>query len=455
MPIVDPKVILRLGSHAEKDYFLKTIALWDGLIVGANLLESAPGATSSLIFKFAGNKNKTPYYIDPMTYAFGTYTERGASEQRSDLDWIKSEQKNRKTKAIERSFKRSYRALAEALGGAVQHALEVEKGISTDLVDRQDEIDQLCDAVIQYQQSRVKREFELDSEYRDVASLIPNPAAVFAPYFYIDPARSDEGLALFSACAESTVSLKPVEPVHVVLCTDVSNLDSSDFLNEATDSIKKSGVNGVWIWFSRFYEDAASTSRLFRFRNFVEELSETVQVFNMHGGLFSLALSRFGMSGTSHGVGYGEQKDVIPVIGQSTPTVRYYLPDLGRRLGVPQIQRALGGIGVETTEQFFDKVCGCAICRGVIGSDLDKFSSFGTLHYATEESKRKAQTPTAAKRCRFHFLLNRASERDRLRDVDATKIAELFKNAYSKWEKRPTISGDAQHMHKWMKVFEG
>ena len=46
------------------------------------------------------------------------------------------------------------------------------------------------------------------------------------------------------------------------------------------------------------------------------------------------------MSGISHGVGYGEQKDVIPVIGQSTPTVCYYLPDLKRRLGVPQIERA-------------------------------------------------------------------------------------------------------------------
>lgn len=454
MAIVEPKVILRLGSHAEKDYFLKTIALWDGLIVGANLLESAPGATSSLIFKFAGVNNNIPYYIDPMTYAFGTYTERGASKQRSDLDWIKSEQKNRKTNVVERSFKRSYRALAEKLGGVVQNALEIEKGISTDLVNRQKDIDELCDAVIQYQRTRVKSEFELDPEYAHVAHLVPNPAAVFAPYFYIDPLRSDEGLALFSACAESSASLDPDEPVHVVLCTDVSSLDSDEFLEEAAVSIKNSGVDGVWLWFSRFYEDQALTPQLFRFRHFIEELSETVKVFNMHGGLFSLALSRYGMSGTSHGVGYGEQKDVIPVIGQSTPTVRYYLPGLGRRLGVPQIQRALGGIGVETAEQFFDKVCGCSICRGVIGADLDEFSSFGDLHYATEESRRKAQTPTAAKRCRFHFLLNRMRERDWLRDVDATKIAELFKDAYLKWEKQPTISGDAQHLQRWTKVLE-
>ena len=46
MASAEPSVILRLGSHAEKDYFLKTVEYWDGLIVGANLLEAAPGATA-------------------------------------------------------------------------------------------------------------------------------------------------------------------------------------------------------------------------------------------------------------------------------------------------------------------------------------------------------------------------------------------------------------------------
>ena len=60
MPVVDPSVVLRLGSHAEKDYFLKTIELWDGLMVGANLVEAAPRATSSMVLKFAGKKHEIP-----------------------------------------------------------------------------------------------------------------------------------------------------------------------------------------------------------------------------------------------------------------------------------------------------------------------------------------------------------------------------------------------------------
>ena len=48
MRVVDPSVVLRLGSHAEKDHFLMTIELWDGLMVGANL-EAAPRTTSSMV----------------------------------------------------------------------------------------------------------------------------------------------------------------------------------------------------------------------------------------------------------------------------------------------------------------------------------------------------------------------------------------------------------------------
>ena len=74
-----------------------------------------------------------------------------------------------------------------------------------------------------------------------------------------------------------------------MLCTDVSNLDSQEFLDNAVARIKASGVSGVWLWFSRFYEEAATTPMLQEFHRFVEELSQYVSVFNMHGGYLSLA----------------------------------------------------------------------------------------------------------------------------------------------------------------------
>ena len=455
MGSAEPAVILRLGSHAEKEYFLKTVQFWDGLIVGANLLEAAPGATASLILKFAGEKHKIPYYIDPMTYAFGTHVENGVT--RTDLDWIKSDQKVKAPpgggppkKQPERRFKRSYRNLAQEFKGPVLAALQNDTGIAT---LNHDKIKQLCEAVVQYQASRVRREFEVDPEYKDEAHRIPLPAAILAPYFFIDPIQAKVGFSLFSQCATSAVKVGSDIPIHAVLCTDVSMLGNPGFLSDAASLIKDSGVVGVWLWFSRFYEEKAELQLLRSLRAFVENLQRKVEVYNMHGGYFSLALSRFGLNGVSHGIGYGEQKDVIPVIGQSTPTVRYYLPDLRRRLSVPQIERALKGIDVVTPESFFDKVCGCAICRGVIQTDVELFTAFGDLHYSTEHSKRMAQTPAAARRCRFHFLLNRLRERDHIASRSAIQIAKELHAAHEKWSAQPTIRGVVDHLRRWESVF--
>jgi len=91
-----------------------------------------------------------------------------------------------------------------------------------------------------------------------------------------------------------------------------------------------------------------------------------LKVYNLHGGYFSLACRSFGLAGVSHGIGYGEQKDVVPVIGQAIPTVRYYLPALHKRLGVAQVQRAFPTMGVVTAADFYAKVCDCAVCKGLL-----------------------------------------------------------------------------------------
>src|ERR1035441_3947259 len=85
MPIDRPEVFLRLGSHAEKQYILKTLKLFRGLLVGANLLESTPGATVSLALKILGSFGRQ-FAIDPMTYVFGM-----------NLSYIQSETIDRST----------------------------------------------------------------------------------------------------------------------------------------------------------------------------------------------------------------------------------------------------------------------------------------------------------------------------------------------------------------------
>ena len=162
-----------------------------------------------------------------------------------------------------------------------------------------------------------------------------------------------------------------------------------------------------------------------------------------------MVLSKFGLKGVVQAVGYVEQKDVVPVIGQSTPTVRYYLPTLHKRLGVPDIQRCFRSLRITSIDTFLSKVCDCAICRGVIGKGLESFREFGDTQYSRPESKRAAQTPAAAKRCKFHFLLSRNREQASLREDSLQSILARWQEASATWVLQPSLRDEAAHLARW------
>lgn len=451
-----PQFILRLGSHSEKDYVLKTKGFLDGLIVGANLLEATPGATSSLIINLAGLKEpRVPYYLDPMTYAFGRYVDPAIGAAREDLDWIKSDKKvkdpsGKKKGLTERTIKRSYAKLAEALGGPFNTAAQRDEAIVPTLLSDSGTRRAICDSVIRYQRSRVATELQKDELTRPLADRTPPPAALFVPYFYIEPSLAEDYTRLFLALCASAAERTSVDlPIHAVLCADVSLLQDTRLTSMILDELPNTGVSGVWLWFSKFFEDRAPAPILSSYRTLVERLARSLSVFALHGGYLSLALYRAGLKGISHGVGYGEQKDVVPVIGQSTPTVRYYLPPVHRRLGVPQIERAFDSLGIRTPSDFHNKVCGCVICRGIVADDLKQFSAFGEQRFSRPSSKRLAQTPEAAKRCRFHFLLCRIAEREFIASNETASVAQQLRDAAETWGRQPTISSDASHLNRW------
>ena len=441
----DTCVYLRLGSHAEKDYFEKTLKLFDGIAIGANLVESTPGATASLLVKFSGKRQGLPYFIDPMTYAYGEYVQEGSV--RRDLDWIKSDQK-RKNETV-RDFKRSYRGLGDSLGTVFESAVKSGSAINTRTFKSADVVRACCEKVVEYQICRVRGEFEKDPELRQFAEKVPLPAVVFAPYFYIEPSDLEGWLDVNLTLARVSAEIQREIPVHAIICIDESFLGDVSFCDRIKEELPKTGVKGVWFWFSRFYEDRTSNVKLRALRSLTEVLSQKIEVYNKHGGFFSLALSHFGMKGICHGVGYGEQKDVLPVIGQSTPTVRYYLSDVHKRFGVPQIERCFQSLGVESPEQFYEQICNCVICRGVVHDHVSQFSEFGDMHFSTPKSKRMAQTPAAAKRCRFHFLLSRIKERDAIRKESIDEVLNQLSAANEKWGRQASLKSELSYLPQW------
>jgi len=298
------------------------------------------------------------------------------------------------------------------------------------------------------------------------ADDIPNPAAVFAPYFYVEPFEGREWLDLNIRLMNAAAGLKLPVPVHGVLCVDQSILEEKDAMDWIAQELPKTGIAGIWLWISRLTEDELigdghpdvksthSYARLSALRSLTERLSDNLAVYNMHGGFFSLALSKYGMSGISHGVGYGEQKDVVPVIGQAIPVVRYYLPELHRRLGVPDIERCFPSLRIDDPDDFYEQICDCTICKGVVVDNVSQFRLFGEMQPPKPGKTKSTQTPAAAKRCRFHFLLSRIHERDWIKKAGRSEIAESLRAANSKWSKHATVRRYCAHLEVWESVLK-
>ncbi len=444
-----PDVILRLGSHSEKEYLIKTVPFLDGVIFGANLLEAMPWATTSLLLKVCGRTTAKPYYLDPMTYAFGTYPDE-EGRPRQDLDWIKSDQKDKATKEVTRKFKRSYRDLSEGFGPPFAGAITQSAALTPADFMEEEKRKECCQRLLDYQRTRVRQILQEDKDLAEVAGAdVAEPAALFAPYFYVEPSNWREWTQTNIDLAGDSAKLVTGTPVHALICADALLLRNDDFVTILKTDLPELGIQGVWLWFSKLNEHEADIEHLRSLRSLVETLSSKLAVYNLHGGYFSLALGKYGMSGISHGVGYGEQKDVVPVVGVAAPTVRYYVPDIHKRFGVPEVELSFKPFGVCSPEDFHKQICDCSVCKGIVKDSLQDFTAFGDLHHARPDSKRRTQTPAAAKRCRFHFLITRIRERDSIVRESTGDIVANLEAAYLRWEKVEVVAPKCEHLTRW------
>jgi hypothetical protein len=386
---------------------------FDGVIIGANLLEATPGATASLSLQFGRAGVKV--YVDPVTHSFGLPLD--------SLRSVTSSEKKRKKRKTE-GIKRSYRQLADRYGPPFVDCLKRNSELtSKDLSDggvRQ----AACASVAQYQLKRMPGVFHEDEELRELEPEVPRPAAIFAPYFFINSANVTVGKKLFLDCLSDTVRLGLGPPTQGILCIDEQTLSNPALTKDLGSAIADTGAGAVWLWVSDL-DELAPGAPLARFRELVEDIAKKVSVYSKHSGYFGLCLHRYGLAGISHSVGYGEHRNIQPVLGQSVPTVNYYLPRVHRRLSVPEIQRSFAELGVHSVSDFHAKICSCVICKGVVTTSLADFIRFGDQHYSNPEATRQVQTPSAAKRCRYHFLFKRLEERD---TVSRLATPELIKN---------------------------
>lgn len=409
------EVVIRLGSHAEKDYLVKTLPLFSGTIIGANLLEMTPGATVSLAWKVRTAAKQ--FLIDPMTYVYAI-----------DLDYISSDTVDRKTGRTTRDIKRSFRSLCNQLGDPVKGiVLTDQRSLTPADLRLSKNIAAITNCTVKYQLERMKGICEDDPQLKEFADETV-PSAVFSPYFYIPADNVSTSAQWEDVCLriiDTFGALQLPRPKHAVLCLARRVLKDRDRLSRILNRVIASGCDACWLWFSTLKEEDITVAEMNNLVLLIKQAKgRGFPLWNMHGGFLSALLNKHGLSGFSHSIGYGESKDVLPVSGGAVPTVAYHYNPLHVRSSVPDIERAFSSIGVYNAASFHETVCDCVICKGVLKGDLRNFRLFGELALKPN-NKRASQTAESAKRCRFHFLLARKIELDL---VNSTPLDVLLTN---------------------------
>ena len=441
------KLLLRYGSHSEKRYYENMLRFFDGVIFSANLLEVTPAATVSLISKFCGKKHQKPYIIDPITYSFGEFYNHKLRSSEKDLRWLMSETKKRGL-----DVKKSYSKLANSLGSAFEACIREKKAISIEKLKEDKIIDSICEATIQYQKNRLKNLLKKDHEYAHFADDLPTPCMIFAPYFFIHPGKVIDWLEIIEKITNTSIQYER-SSLYIKLCFNKEMLLNEDAISKIIH-ICKQPFKGVWLWVNNFDEKEVDSKYLLKFGEFVERISQTgKEVFNRHGGFYSIMLAKVGMNGVSNAVGYGEKKDIMPALGQASPTVNYYYPTLHKKYGIPDIEQAFADLEIVSPESFFRYICNCVICKGVIEKDIANFKKFGEQHLATSNSKKTVQTPTAAEKSRYHYLLCKLKEKNNILNSNAKQIISKLEQGVPIAD-LDIFKGRARHITKWLESFK-
>jgi hypothetical protein len=442
----DSEVLIRLGSHAEKEYLVKTADLFSGVIVGANLLEMTPGATVSLAWRFANLNRK--FAIDPLTYVFAL-----------DQDYISTEKRNKNTGTTTKEMKKSFQRLCTAFGGPFQRkALKQGESLVPTDFGTPKLIGDLAQCVLNYQLNRMKVICEDDPQLKEFADQAV-PSFVFSPYFYIpgnNEAHSVEWEKLCLDAIRAFGNLNSPVPKHGVICFARQVLKDRDRLLRILNEVMESRCEACWFWISNFKEEDITTNEMMNLDLLVKAASTRhFNLYNLHGGFLSALLSKHGLKGFSHSIGYGESKDVFPVSGGALPTVSYHYPPLHVKSSVPDIERAFSSLGISSAAEFHESICDCTICVGTLRGNLRNFRKFGELVLKFGNT-RESQTAESAKRCRFHFLLARKKELELINGSTVNELKSSIDATIAEYEQLPLsikLRERSFPLKKWISLF--
>jgi hypothetical protein len=143
----------------------------------------------------------------------------------------------------------------------------------------------------------------------------------------------------------------------------------------ATDSAKLLGgllagcpETQLAVWVSQLDEAPDERFGLEDLRLYGEAIKDAASagkaMFALYGGFFSVLLGNFGLTGSSHGIGYGEARAWLELPQSGPPPARYYLPRAHRYVSLD-----LALLFWRAHRQLAE--CDCAVCEGQSPARLD------------------------------------------------------------------------------------
>lgn len=407
-----PQYLLRMGSHAERSYIEWAKPLFDALLLNANLVEGTPAASLSLVEAL----DDKPYLIDPISYAFAL-----------PVAYLQSSKINKKTGLETVSTKRTFQKLAERFGEPFTETVGNRPLVPTDFSDGAVRVEAV-NRILAYQRQRLEEE-QPDSGPLRIPGESIQPKGLIIPYFITNQSLTWHPTNI--RMINDAVAQKTDLPLYAMLLIDRTLLQDQETSLKAVQAYCATKADGFFIWISDQIEQSMGRQEVSNFVKFVQKLcSEGRPTYNMYGGYLSALLSKFGLTGLCHSVGYGEHRNVIPVVGGGVPQAKYYFPPLHQAFMFADIQTVIANI---PHEKYYSDVCNCPICHSVINTDFQSnFQKYGEIELKGIGKAGQTifgQTANSIQICRGHYLAARFLEIIQIRENDIQSLVARLKEA--------------------------
>jgi hypothetical protein len=373
--------------HRDVQVIHDSLSSIDGIIVPANILAYQIPSTSA----FLSSLGNTEYRIDPMIQVF--------QNQKQDLTRDNGD------------LRPSIKALVQAIHPSL--AARIENLSSTaSLTPRDFDLDELCSCCADFQENSVKTGTEASAaaKYlrRYASSGTAACSALMAPSFRFETVE-DTWYQLSLRCAQKTQQDNVDQSVEPIIICPVSALTANGIRTLVADYSQFSAVH---IWIDDFPQTQAAVDEILALRRLVRELTQRGATSRaLYGGYLMALMKHEGLSGISHGILYTEHKNYRATPGSGAPPERYYIPKFHEFRSLSQTDLIL--------HKHPELICGCSVCRSVIGGDPDNIIHF---HGRRELLQR-------------HFIFARQAELDALDGATNSGSATELRNTAANYHK--------------------